>query len=136
PINSNGTLGSWANTTALPKSKASHMSAINGGYLYEFGWSSSTVYAPINSDGTIDSWGDAAYLPVDSGYVSAGGLASNGYLYLIGGVPDSTPTSSVYYSLINSGLTRRDTFWGLTIPTGVTTGTYNGVNTFTASFTP
>ena len=87
PINSNGTIGSWAATTTWPASSPA-MPARDGfgavaynGYLYVWGgrsgasggdctaardYCNGTFYAPINSNGTIGSWAATTTWPASS----------------------------------------------------------------------
>ena len=138
PINSNGTIGTWLATTALPGALGRGAGFVNGDYLYTLGGQDSdasatttTLYAPINSNGTLGSWTNATALTAATRRNM--GTTYNGYGYTLGGIISFTST---YYAPINSGRAQADTFWGLTIPTGVATGTYSGVDTFTASYVP
>jgi N-acetylneuraminic acid mutarotase len=96
PINSDGTLGSWAATTALP-SGASGALVANNGYLYNVagfvtGPSGATtdavLVAPINTNGTLGAWAATANLPAARGNHAS--VVNNGFLYVIGGWSLST----------------------------------------------
>ena len=104
PINSNGTIGSWSNTTALPSVLNSHSAVVNNGYIYTTGGfgsaaTSTVFYAPINSNGTIGSWSNTTALP--SAIYSHSAVVNNGYIYTTGGF-GSVGTSTVFYAPINS----------------------------------
>ena len=107
PINSNGTLGSWSATTALPITLGYASTAVYDGYVYEIGGSSNsgfedTVYAaPINSNGTLGSWSATTALPQDSFYATS--AQYNGYVYVIGGDNGSTAVNTIYFAKLSSG---------------------------------
>ena len=108
PINSDGTVGVWNTTTALPLHIVNATSVAYNGYIYEVGGFSSTnnlstvYYAPINSDGTIGVWNTTTALPSSIG--DATSVAYNGYIYEIGGFNsiNNVSLSTVYYAPINS----------------------------------
>jgi Tfp pilus assembly protein PilV len=107
PINSNGSIGTWATTTALPKKLSFHSAIVSNGYIYTTGGGSSnstaTVqYAPINANGTIGAWSNTTALPSAISMLSA--VVYNGYIYTTGGVnlPSNNVTSSVFYAKLNS----------------------------------
>jgi hypothetical protein len=135
PINSNGTIGSWNTTTALPVLYGS-VTEYNG-YIYEIGANNATsdteyvYYAKINNNGTIASWNTTSSLPQFLGDTA---IAYAGYLYEIGGKttnissctssspsfkPTSCPIPTVYYSKINTNGTIGD--WNTTssLPQGI-----------------
>lgn len=105
-INSNGTIGSWSKTTALP-SAVQGPAIVNNGYMYTIGgywnggnYNTSTVfYAQINANGTIGSWAKTTALP--AGVQANSAAVYNGYVYSIGGLANSGITSTVNYALIN-----------------------------------
>jgi hypothetical protein len=97
-INSNGTVGSWSTTTALPTAIYDESAVAVNGYLYVTGgtngFTTSTVrYAPINSNGTVGSWSAATTLPTTLDQPSM--VAYNNYLYMTGG-----GTSTIFYAPI------------------------------------
>lgn len=140
-INSNGTLGSWTNTTALPAGRGAFGHALNNGKIFVIAGqdtvgiaTSSVLYSSINADGTLGSWTTLPSLP-SSTQGHKGSLLSNGFLYRIGGSSDgttSTATSSVEYAPLDHW----NTYWGIEVPTGQAGGVYSGVNTFDAIFKP
>ncbi len=145
PINSNGTVGTWNYTTALSTKNIDSLAATNNGYLYVIGGAilatalpTSTVsYALINSTGSIGSWTDTT--AVSRGLSQSAGVVYNGYIYTAGGFTANVETTTtVQYAPINNGNSQKDTFWGAG-PQAVgaaPTGTYSGVNTFTATYVP
>ena len=102
PINSNGTIGTWAATTALTAARTNHTSLVYNGYLYVIGGSiTNTVqYAPINSNGTIGTWAaTTSFTGVRSSHTT---VEYNGYVYILGGTAGST-LNDVQYALICTG---------------------------------
>ncbi len=135
PINSDGTVGVWNTTTALPLHIVNATSVAYNGYIYEVGGFSSTnnlstvYYAPINSDGTIGVWNTTTALPSSIG--DATSVAYNGYIYEIGGFNsiNNVSLSTVYYAPINSNGTVG--VWNITtaLPSSISDATsveYNG----------
>ncbi len=107
PINSNGTIGAWNTTTALPQTIESATSVEYNGYVYEIGGSnnssalSTVYYALVNSNGTLGTWTSTSSLPVVNDCATS--VEYNGYIYEIGGSGNCyIPYTSVYYSQINS----------------------------------
>ena len=113
PINSNGTIGSWAATTTFGitmPARANFGAVTYNGYLYVTGGGNNsssgadcatstydcngTFYAPINSNGTIGSWAATTTWPASSPAMPAralfGAVAYNGYLYVMGGSADAS----------------------------------------------
>lgn len=120
PINSDGSLGTWATTTAMTQGRYGHGSVANNGYLYVLSGSFSSgltdvLYAPINSNGSVGSWSSTTALPATRTYFEA--EVYNGYLYAVGG---SGATTSVIYTTFNTNGTLNSwTTNSTTIPTGV-----------------
>ena len=127
PINANGSIGGWTNTTALPTATEYASSVVYNGYLYEIGGYTSggavnTVeYAQINNGGpgTLSAWTTTGSLPyVDSVSIS---VAYNGYLYLLQGCTGACGGSQIatitYSAITNTGF--------LAAPSGCT-GTLSG----------
>ena len=91
-INSNGSIGSWQSTTALPVGRCYHGATAYNGYVYivggEYAGPSKTatevLYAPIYSGGTIGSWQQTTSLPSSEGsnLPSCKVFALDDYLYL------------------------------------------------------
>ena len=106
-INSNGTVGTWQTTTALPQGLHDATSVEYNGYVYVMGGvngSNNTVstvyYAPINANGTVGTWNTAPALP--QGVNSATSVEYNGYVYEMGGVNNANSyLSTVYYAPLN-----------------------------------
>jgi hypothetical protein len=141
PINATGSVGSWTTTSPL----ATSTYYINGrGTIADSGLfysnmgslgadgiatlTSTTWFSIQERSGRASTWGYSGVkvlTPVTSPVVTA----YNGYGYIIGGTVDaSTITSTVRYIPLAS----RNTYWGVAVPAGTPTGTYSGVNTFTA----
>jgi hypothetical protein len=106
PINNNGTLGAFVNTTSLPTARTDHTSVVDNGFLYVIGGYNGTAhinnvqYAPINSNGTLGAFVNTTSLPaVRSNHTS---VVKNGYLYAIGGSSGVNPLNDVIYAPINS----------------------------------
>ncbi|HUC14454.1 MAG TPA: hypothetical protein VMS00_08375 [Acidimicrobiales bacterium] len=105
-INANGTIGTWATTTALPEALWDATSVIYNGYVYELGGQngstdqSATYYAPINTNGSIGTWATTAALP--QAMWAGTSAVYDGYVYALGGYNGSGPQSSVYYAPINA----------------------------------
>ena len=131
PLNSNGTVGTWNTTTALPAVMDSASSAVYNGYVYELGGSgfSNAVYdARLNSNGTVGTWNTATVLPDSLSYTTS--VAYNGYIYELGGQKNNfTIVSTVYSAPLSSNGTVGT--WSATtaMPNGLrfaTSVTYNG----------
>ena len=91
PINSNGTLGAWATTTALPANRIYSAAMSHNGKMYVYGGLTSgttalntVIYADINSNGTLGSWTSAS-TNMATAACRFGGAVYNGYLYAAGG---------------------------------------------------
>ncbi len=143
-MNSDGTVGQWSYTTALPAIRFNETAVANGDYIYVVGGftdtvgsvTSSVLYAPINSDATVGSWVNTTALSAKT--VLHTSFAKNGYLYELTGknTNGGVGTSTVRYSTVSNGLSQADTFWGVGLTDFVPPGTYSGVNTFVAVFSP
>jgi N-acetylneuraminic acid mutarotase len=89
PINTNGTVGTWATTSSFTTARFGHGLVAYNGYLYIQGglingtYYSDVQFAAINGDGTLGDWTATQALLAKRGYHSA--VAYNGYLYAIGG---------------------------------------------------
>lgn len=107
PINSNGTLGSWTTTTALPAVRYKHGSAVFNGFLYVMGGidntndSNTVYYAALKADGSVGAWNTTT--PFTTVRSDFGAVVRDGYLYISGGYSSSSSTlSDVQYAAIKS----------------------------------
>lgn len=109
PINSNGTLGSWATTASLLGVRSTHGAVVYNGYIYvvwgaNAGGQISTVeYAPINSNGTLGTWTATTSMNSTRAYLWLG--VYNGYIYAIGWqtwITGIVTLNSTEYAPINS----------------------------------
>lgn len=105
-INSDGTLGAWTSSTALPVTNRFGHSFVTKNRVYlvcgEFNGQSNTTLtytAPINADGTLGTWTAGPSLPSGSAYGSA--FVTNGRAYVVGGYSGSI-VNTIYYAPINS----------------------------------
>jgi hypothetical protein len=100
PINSDGTVGTWALTTSFTTSRQNFATVAYNGYLYIMGGSTSlndVQYAPIYANGALGSW--SATTTFTTARFGLAATASNGYLYLAGGC--SSTASNCGSSLMN-----------------------------------
>jgi len=105
---SDGSIGSWSTTTAIPTALMGLGAVAYNGYVYiaggttdtDFNNAISTVrYAKIKtSDGTLGSWTATTSMPVSKAILSL--EAYNGYLYSVGG-RNSASLTDVRYAPIN-----------------------------------
>ncbi|OGL34733.1 hypothetical protein A3F05_04120, partial [Candidatus Saccharibacteria bacterium RIFCSPHIGHO2_12_FULL_47_17] len=148
PINSNGSLGSWSNTTSLPEGRQRFGMVAYNGYLYVAGgkWVSSgspsahacnnnvsssycndVLSAPIQSNGQLGSFTrSTTFFQNPRGYVSS--AAYNGYIYVTGGY-DGVQYAKTDYATISSGTVGSWTRNGVDFTTARghhATVTYNG----------
>jgi hypothetical protein len=107
PINANGTVGEWKQTTSLLPARDDHVSVIYNGYMYSIGgWDAvgaikTVAVAPVNPDGTIGTWAATTELPLALNNLAA--AASNGYLYAVGGHDGGNSHNEVWYAPILAG---------------------------------
>lgn len=135
PINANGTVGSWTKINDLTSPMNDTYAVANEGILYTFGGdttsggaaTSSVFFTPSTASGTTSAWSTTTPM-IEALYLHSGGFY-NGFVYLMGGVAETT---AVRYAQ----LATRNTFWGISIPLGAVPGTYSGTNTFTSIFSP
>ena len=127
PINSDGSVGAWKNTTAFPTARRDHGMAINNGYIYVFGGCSGATqactafisdnqYAVINADGTVGQW--QRTLHYNSGTndavadynsrMPAGVTAYSNHVYFIGGCSAETATNNCATQLVGTFITNID----------------------------
>jgi len=89
-VGTDGALGPWQTTTALPAVATGLQAAVHNGYLYAVGGFSapgtdkSVYYTKIKSDGTLGAWTPASSL--NSRRYAFGLAIDNGYLYAVGGL--------------------------------------------------
>ncbi len=114
PINADGTLGSWQNTTSFNTPRVGHTSVVNNGYLYVIGGNvndgngngvgtTDVQYAHINGDGSVGNWQSTT--PFNSpGRWAFASAVSNGYLYVIQGFTHSAaaPCTDVQFAKFNA----------------------------------
>ena len=107
PINTDGTLGIWTTATALPGTVAYSQAIVTknrvyllGGYINGGAYSSTVYTAPILADGTLGTWTTATSLPRTVGHSQA--IVTKDRVYLLGGVINNVPSSTVYTAPINA----------------------------------
>ena len=108
PISSTNSVGAWATTTPLPRGIKMHTAVAYNSYIYTAGGlddgsvNTSTVYfAPISSTNSVGAW--ATTTPFPRGLRSHATVASNGYIYTVGGLDSANIiTSTVYFAPISS----------------------------------
>ncbi len=97
-----GSLGAWTNTTALPAGRFALGAVTASGYVYAIGGQSSsagpretTVYlSKIQVDGTLGAWTTTAPLP--AGLYGTSAVVIGGRIYVVGGYGG---THAVHYAL-------------------------------------
>ena len=108
PLNANGTVGTWNQTTNFTTIRQSPVATAYNGYAYIMGGANmaeTTIYndvqyAPINADGTFGAWKTTASMNVHREIF--GGMAYNGYLYALGGYNGSLVDNTTEYAPINA----------------------------------
>jgi hypothetical protein len=117
PVNCDGSIGAWQQTTSLPEARACHGAAAYNGRIYVWGgwtvnWPTRNTcwYADPNPDGTLGAWQVSdVTIPDDVGQIQMdsfgrGDLVYNGTLYIINGERnDGSLSSNCYYSTITGG---------------------------------
>ncbi|MDD2819162.1 MAG: tail fiber protein [Candidatus Nanopelagicales bacterium] len=105
-VNADGSLGAWEAAPNLPQTVYQAQAAIIDDTIYLFGGyvnnvATPTSYsAPIRSDGTIGNWSAGPALPAS---IAAGqAVVTRGRVYLIGGIVDGGPSTSVYSAVIQT----------------------------------
>ena len=110
-LNADGSVGAWA-TSSNPLSVVMNDSsaAVANGFIYMLGGDdggsttyNTVYYAKLNADGSTSAWSTTTTMP--QVLTSLGAVVSNGYLYAIGGLEDTsgTPVSSaIYYAKLNA----------------------------------
>lgn len=103
PINGDGTIGSWTNSTGLPNPRACHASVVLNGEILVMGGSSvnggngvvDMIEAPILGGGGVGSWMAMSSLPV--GRTFSASVVANGRIYALGGLQaNTTPLGDVH----------------------------------------
>jgi hypothetical protein len=113
PINSNGTLGTWATTTSLPTGTEYATSMVYNGYVYEIGGETPSTYengiavnyTVINNGGpgTLQSWTTDTANPLPQALYGAASVTYDGYIYELGGCGSTNcPSNNVYYAPISN----------------------------------
>jgi hypothetical protein len=129
PINSDGTLGSWANTTSFPTARRDFGFAMERGHMYIYGgctsgnpcgtFPSDSEYGVINADGTIGQWQQTANTAASRGTTDEMATTFyNGHLYTAGGCSNERSG--------NNNCQTRSSFVGYATPD--TTGTFDGLS--------
>ena len=97
-INSDGSVGTWQQTSAYATARYGQTVYAYNGYMYTVGgWGhNDTQYAQINANGTLGAWQTSSSYDISAGegqrYV--GGAAYNGYIYVMGGRNEASTNSS------------------------------------------
>ena len=121
-MGNDGRIGSWTETTKLPKGLYSPVAVVSNGYIYLLGganYSSGHNYnvysARILEDGGLSEWSNIGEFQTGMVYSSA--VAMNGYLYVVGGYQIREPeggTNIVYRAQVGENGTLADPFRLLT----------------------
>lgn len=135
PINSDGTIGAWNTTTALPAARTYAAAVPYNGKLYVYGgYTSGTsalnsvIYATINSNGTLGSWTSAS-TSMATATCRFGWTAYKGYLYAAGGA-----TGTIASGCGNSSATMTNTLQYAPILASGDLGAWTtSANTFTSA---
>jgi N-acetylneuraminic acid mutarotase len=108
PINTDGSLGSWMATTALPQGRAFHALAVDGNQLIVLGgWNPNYTATPTvwtataDASGNLSAWQSGPDLPERRAW--AGACISGGKLLLIGGSNGSQTQSTTYQASYGTG---------------------------------
>jgi|GEM_PF-1390832 len=122
PINPDGTLGTWQNTSTMNTARSGFAAVATGGYVYALGgsisFSTNTVErAAINPDGTLGTWEFVNSMIAPRTLFAA--VAAGNYIYVLGG----------FY---NSG-THWDSVERVSINADGTLGTWQTINAMTTA---
>ncbi|MFA6030889.1 MAG: IPT/TIG domain-containing protein [Elusimicrobiota bacterium] len=108
PINSNGTLSDWHETSSLPRALTNHLVLASGGYLFAMGgndggaYFNSVYYAKMKADYSLEAWETAEnVLPANMNGIAGG--AWGGRLYIAGGAAEGYPSAQVHWSQLPIG---------------------------------
>lgn len=97
PINADGTIGAWSETTPMPTAAMAHNDMVFGyaGHLYKVGGAdgsftslNTVLYAKQNADGSIGAWKTGTPFPLPDGKDLGSAVVVDGYI-LIGGGEDN-----------------------------------------------
>lgn len=142
PINTDGTLGTWAATASMTTLRRSLAMSVERGYLYAYGGCTTALacsgfiatseYAPINADGTVGTW--TSTTSFTTARDALGGASNNGVLYLVGGcIGESGQSGNCSSSVGDSQYAIIDSPGNVTAPAATTSvGTARGGNAVTA----
>lgn len=105
-VNADGSIGTWATTSAMAGARQEFGFTVANGYVYALGGNSASYLSPsltntvqfarIKADGTLDTWQTTTNLPGTRRLTSA--ASANGYVYVVGGTGGQT---AVYYGKVN-----------------------------------
>ena len=112
-VNSDGSLGTWIQTSTLATHHDTGGAVPYNGYMYvynQYNSSTSTTsngttqYAKINADGTLGAWQTSTANSSPTSIANSGYAIYNGYFYTIGGTNtgNTAGTTSVYYAPVSS----------------------------------
>lgn len=109
-LGTDGAIGAWAVTSALPLNLLDVNVVVSNGYIYAIGGATSATngsnvstvyYAKINNDGTLGTWTSTSSLLTATSRAAA--VVSNGYIYEMGGVNNSnTKLAEIEHTKINN----------------------------------
>ncbi|HRY97206.1 MAG TPA: hypothetical protein P5147_27340, partial [Myxococcota bacterium] len=106
PIQADGTVGAWTRTRDFQVGRSLHSSVAYNGFLYVLGGYDGTnllddvQVAPIAADGTLGPWRSTAALP--SARADHASVATNGFLYVLGGNASIGPLATVMVAPIRA----------------------------------
>ncbi|MDB5169307.1 MAG: hypothetical protein JWO41_663 [Candidatus Saccharibacteria bacterium] len=118
PINPDGTLGSWTQTTKLPASNDDGAMIAYNGYMYHLGggtgsphsaWTNLTYYTKINSDGSLATCSGVTWCTASNNFTNGregfGATIMNGYVYILGGCANASDGVAGFCNNNSTGLT-------------------------------
>ena len=122
PINTDGTLGTWAVGTSLPTGFGFSQAIITKNRVYLLGGAvgtndalSSVYTAPINTDGTLGTW--SLDTPLLIGLSQSQAVITKNRVYLLGGsLSGNSPSTNVYTAPINADGTLGTWTTGTSLP--------------------
>jgi len=103
PLNVDGSIGAWqAVATVLPKGLYGHTATVNNHHIYVMGGYANGTYeravyvTTVNpNDGSLSGWQATVELPAGQERITHAAVASNEYIYALGGYRVSAALSSV-----------------------------------------
>jgi hypothetical protein len=121
-INTNGTLGSWVQTTSVPLRLYGHATVVYKNHIYVSGglgtggFQKKVYVATINADGSLSAWDTHSNDGQELTQATYGHAASvyNGRMYILGGLTASGEVDTVYVTTMNADGTL--TGWTSTTP--------------------